>query len=126
MALGEAAGVAASLASEMGLPARSVPVGTLQRELLARGAMLIYYPDVALDDPVFPAVQYFGTRGALPQWEVDLDRPLADHEAENWIAIADLREADIASGMTRREALEVLWDLIEKRERVAPVSAERA
>jgi hypothetical protein len=51
MALGEAAGTAATLAIALGLPARSVPIDRLQRDLVSAGAMLVYFRDVTPADP---------------------------------------------------------------------------
>lgn len=115
MVLGEAVGVAAALAIPLKLPARSVPVDLLQRELIARGAMLVYYRDVSRDDPAFAALQYLGVRGAIPEWDAKLDDPVTPHEQEYWARIAGIREAWSSEGMSRREALVHLGELLDLR-----------
>ena len=103
MVLGEAAGVAASLAVSLQLPARSVPVDLLQRNLISRGAMLIYYRDVSRDDPAFPALQYLGVRGAIQDWEAKLDDPVSQSDAACWARIAGFPA--IPGGTSRRDIL---------------------
>lgn len=106
MALGEAAGVAASLAARWNVPARLVPVDLLQRDLIAGGAMLVYFRDVAHEDPDFAAVQFLALRGAFPDWEARLDDPLTSEEWERWKALfGDIREEDFHSAPKRRDVL---------------------
>lgn len=65
VAMGEAAGLAAHLAITSGSAVEDVPAGPLQAMLHQRKAMTIYVSDVGPVDELFPAVQYFGTRGAF-------------------------------------------------------------
>lgn len=62
-ALGQAAGLAAHLSIQSGLPAPKVNVASLQALLLKNKAKIIYVSDVNEDSPYFEAVQYFGTKG---------------------------------------------------------------
>ena len=113
MVLGEAAGAAAVLAISLGLPARSVPIEQLQRDLVSRGAMLVYYRDVARNDPAFPALQYLGVRGAIQEWDAKLDEPASKHDVERWGQILGLEQpAGATEGMSRRDALSWLSESI--------------
>ncbi len=56
MAMGHAAGLAASLSIKTGQTVRKIDVGALQDELLRDAAVLIYYEDVAPGDELFAAV----------------------------------------------------------------------
>ena len=105
MAMGEAAGTAATLSIDLGLPARSVPISSLQRDLVSRGAMLVYFRDVAQDDPAFATLQFLGVRGAIPDWDAKLDDPVTNEEWERWARIAGVTAASPAPTTSRREAL---------------------
>ncbi len=105
MALGEAAGTAATLALALDLPARSVPIANLQRDLVAHGAMLVYFRDVAPDDPAFAALQYLGVRGAITEWDAKLDDPVTAAEWEHWARIAGATAEVPPATTSRREAL---------------------
>jgi len=88
MALGQAAGMAASLSIEDGLAVRKIDVEKLQRELLKGKAVLIYYNDVSPTHPLFQVVQYFGLRGFLPDWNARLDEVVNTDDAAKWLAAA--------------------------------------
>ncbi len=60
MALGEAAGVAASLSIADNVDVRKINVARLQQTLIKNNAVLIYYKDVRPDHPQFAALQFFG------------------------------------------------------------------
>lgn len=111
MALGQAAGVAASLSIEAGVPVRKVDVTQLQRTLLKQKAVLIYFSDVAPTDKHFEAAQHFGLRGLLPDWTARLDETVSAADADKWIAASGGRKpAGYAPGkMTRGELLNYLY-----------------
>lgn len=114
MALGEAAGAAASLMIQLNVPARLVPVDVLQSDLIAHGAMLIYYRDVAAGDPAWPALQYLGVRGGIPGWLARLDDPLTEEERGIWTRLTKTGTEWLVPGKTRREALEALSAMLER------------
>ena len=114
MALGEAAGTAATLAIALGLPARSVPIASLQRDLVSAGAMLVYFRDVPTADPGFAALQILGVRGAIPEWDARPDDPVTTAEWERWALIAGVAADLPAPDMSRREALACLSGLLAK------------
>lgn len=96
MAMGHAAGVAASLSIATGRTVRTIDVAALQDGLLADGAVLIYYQDIAPGDELYEAVQKLGLQGRLPAWKADLDGELG---------MAEAREFGVEAGTVRREAV---------------------
>jgi choline dehydrogenase-like flavoprotein len=119
MALGEAAGVAGSLSIEDRTPVRSVSLPRLQQELLGRGAVLIYYRDAGPAHPNHRALQYFGIRGFVPEWDANLDAPVSREDAERWIQRADLPgPVAYTPGVTRRgELLQAMYERLADRGR---------
>lgn len=62
MAMGQAGGTAAHLAARAGIATADVDVATLQTELLAQNAVIMYFDDVAFTDADRAAIQFFGSR----------------------------------------------------------------
>lgn len=113
MALGEAAGTAANLMIQLALPARQTPITRLQRDLVSQGAMLVYFRDVTAGDPLFPALQYLGVRGGIPDWRAELDEPLSASDCQLWTELAALEPDRLAPGVPRRAALESIAEAID-------------
>jgi len=114
MALGEAAGVASHLMIDCRLPARLVPIAELQRELIRNGAMIIFFRDLEPGDPVYPAAQLLGVRGAFSDWIADLDEPIDPGTAAEWTRLLGVG-AECAPGSSRRSVLEALSSAISER-----------
>lgn len=114
MALGQAAGVAASLSIKLNLPPRKVPVQEIQKVQLSQKAVLIYYRDLQPSNPYYNAVQWFGLRGFIPGWNADLEKPLTREELQNWAKKSGIEPTpNIKEGVTTRgEYLQVLWEKI--------------
>jgi hypothetical protein len=106
MVLGEAAGAAAVLALRLGVAARNVPIGQLQRDLVRHRGVLIHYRDADRDHPAFSALQLLGVRGAIPGWEARLDQPATADEVARWAAIAGV--APPSGGLSRGAALQAI------------------
>jgi outer membrane protein assembly factor BamB len=81
MALGEAAGVAASLSVRDQVTPRKIRIADLQEKLLAHGAVLIYFQDVKPGHPVWPVLQKLALRGFFPGWQAQLKRPVTVQRA---------------------------------------------
>lgn len=105
MALGQAAGITASLAIERGTTVQEVDMTTLQELLIRQKATLIYYRDLQPESPHFALVQYMGVRGYLPGWEADLQRAVDEDTLGQWSTLCGF-PLEAASGKTSR--LEVL------------------
>jgi len=84
MALGQAAGTAAALGLDAGIPPAEVPVPALQEALLADGAVLVYFRDLSPGDPAFPAAQRLALRGALGEWTARPAEPVEPAVAARW------------------------------------------
>ena len=114
MALGEAAGVAAVLSMRDEVNVQSVSVPRLQRMLLKKGAVLIYYRDISTEHENFEALQYFGVRGFIPEWEANIDQRVKEQEAESWIRKSGVQESipSVSGTTTRGELLQILYDKI--------------
>ncbi len=114
MALGEAAGIAAALSVRHGQAVRRIDVGQLQHMLVRDGAVLLYFRDLDPSHPRFAAAQYFGLRGALPQWHARLDEPVSPADARQWCALAGVPQPDdCRPGVTTRgELLQHLYDAV--------------
>ncbi|UUO08353.1 FAD-dependent oxidoreductase [Blastopirellula sp. J2-11] len=112
--LGEAAGVAASIAIEENLPVQSIDPAAIRKRLHATGAATLYVSDVPRDHDDFAAVQWWGSLGGLhglhqiksdqygkrgphlrgqyfaafPQHAVELDQPLDGRLRQAWQELA--------------------------------------
>jgi hypothetical protein len=69
MALGQAAGIAASLAIDKQMKVRNIAVEDLQSILIDQQATLIYFQDVKPGSPEFKVIQTMALRGYLPAWQ---------------------------------------------------------
>jgi len=103
MALGEAAGVAASIAIETGYSVQSIDIKDIQEKLLDANASLIYFRDVPPTSPDFKMVQKMGLKGILTGWTADLDSAVTKEERSQWRMISGVSIPE--SLKTRREAL---------------------
>jgi hypothetical protein len=112
MALGQAAGIASSLAIDEGLKVRNVPLDKLQENLVAQKATLIYYRDIPPTHTDFPLVQYMGLKGYLPDWEARLNEPTDTHTLTIWRQLSKLKLSDVEAGKTTR--LEILRKIAEE------------
>jgi hypothetical protein len=122
MAMGHAAGVAAHLAIESGLPVSGVNIARLQRTLLEQGQVLTYFKDLDPSDPAFRAIQFFGTKGFFPDYYARASEPLESTEAARWLKIA-LPEGKVPPetahllrpGVRRGEFCRVIYELTSSR-----------
>ncbi|MDF9830122.1 FAD-dependent oxidoreductase [Parabacteroides sp. PF5-6] len=106
MALGEAAGIAASLAIDTESKIKNIEIEALQDKLIEKKSTLIYFRDVDINDPDFAMVQYMGLRGYLPDWNACLDDTIDDETVSLWKSLSQM---DIKKGTSRREALKVIY-----------------
>jgi len=106
MALGQAAGVAAAQSIQSGKPVRTLDMEALQAELLKQGAILIYVKDVPPTHANFEAVQFFGLRGFVPEWEFKPDAAIDDATLANWLKWSGVTTEKKA---TRGETIQALY-----------------
>ncbi len=115
MAIGQAAGVAASLAIDNDVKLQNVDIEKVQDALLEQGATLMYYKDVSPSSPHFKMVQYMGLRGYLPGWEADLDSNLDQETRMSWLSMSKVDSKLLSKkNITRLEALSVLYGQLKK------------
>lgn len=112
MALGQAAGIAASICIANILTVQQLPVNQLQEVLVQNGAVLIYFNDFPASDPDFPLIQYMGLKGVVTSWSVDPEEKISDETARKWAENAGLNIIpDYVPGDTsRRDFLKALYD----------------
>jgi hypothetical protein len=70
MATGQAAGVAAAQAIAENVNVRAIDVGRLQQTLVEQGQVLVYFRDLALDDPDFQEIQLAALGADLHSFDV--------------------------------------------------------
>ncbi|MBE5032480.1 FAD-dependent oxidoreductase [Gallalistipes aquisgranensis] len=109
MALGQAAGIASSLAIDCGLKVRNVDVRRLQEKLIGQKATLIYYEDVTPEDDAFEMVQVLGLAGYLPGWEARLSEAVSRADLEAWRKRSRLALEAEAGRTPRGEVLEEIY-----------------
>ncbi|MCS2585401.1 FAD-dependent oxidoreductase [Bacteroides sp. BFG-551] len=84
MALGQAAGITASLAIDCRVSVRDIDTTMLQDLLIRQKATRVYYRDIKPEDANFPLVQYMGLRGYLPEWEANLQDAIDNETLRKW------------------------------------------
>lgn len=72
MALGQAAGTAASLAIDSRRSVQNINIQELQTRLIAQKATLVYFRDITPDDPRFPEAQRMALSGENTGWNADM------------------------------------------------------
>ncbi|MDR0865855.1 MAG: FAD-dependent oxidoreductase [Candidatus Symbiothrix sp.] len=110
MALGQAAGTAASVAIDRKESLQKVNVEEIQSRLLKQHATLIYFKDIKTGHPDFEMTQYMGLKGYLPDWNVRLDDPVDADTAREWTEKSGI--SFNASTKTRGEILKSIYTLI--------------
>lgn len=104
MALGEAAGEAASIAIDSGKDVRSIDIPTVQDALIDNGAVLVYFSDLKPSDKDYALVQRAALKGLFPDYRARLDEEIDKATAKEWMRLSG-RKFRWKQGMTRREAL---------------------
>ena len=111
MALGQAAGITASLSIDSGYNVQKVDISQIQDRLIKQKATLIYYRDIQPDNTNFPMVEYMGLRGYLPEWYARLTEKIDDITLQKWADLSGLPlHAD--KNMTRAEVLNIIYSNI--------------
>lgn len=90
MALGQAAGTAASLCLAAACDVQQVDRNRLRDDLLAQKAVLVYIRDLTPDDPDFAALQRMALRGLVSGWELDGEAAVDDETLKTWCGLLGL------------------------------------
>lgn len=105
MALGQAAGVVASLSIDRKVSVSEVDIPTLQDILIREKATLIYYRDVRPEDKDFPMVQNLGLRGYLTEWNADLQKAVDEATLRKWEGLCGFKLKATPRKTSRGEVL---------------------
>lgn len=105
MAIGQAAGIASSLAIDEQVKVQNIDITQLQDILVQQKATLIYFKDVDNLNPDFPLVQFMGLRGYLPAWEAKLQEPIDAATLREWRQLSSLPLETATPGQTTRLAV---------------------
>jgi len=111
MAMGQAAGIAASLSIDHQTKIKHVPMNMLQDKLVKQKATLYYFRDLSVDSPDYEMAQYMGLLGYLPGWEARLDATIDPETATLWSGLSRTR---VTTGGQRKEALQKIYNEIRK------------
>ena len=115
MALGEAAGTAIAVSLDDGTSVHELNVIELQRRLLAAGAVLSFYEDVAPGDAHYEAAQYFALRGFLgDSYRANPNESVSQEDRMNWTSWAKAPDLADFDG-TRGELLDALYQRVSSR-----------
>ncbi len=110
MALGQAAGIAASVAIDCETSVADAPIQKIQEELLNAGATLIYFKDLSVTDPDFKIAQDMALKGYLPEWNANLDSMLDSSTAQQWQKLSGVKINNPAN-KTRRSVLRAIYEI---------------
>lgn len=106
MALGEAAGIVASMSIDENSKVKNVDVVKVQHKLIDQQATLIYFEDLSTDHPDFRMVQMLGLQGYFPSWKAELDKPVDKVTARRWSKLSGL---SVKEGNSRKTELEKIF-----------------
>jgi hypothetical protein len=110
MALGQAAGVAASLAIDGHSRISDVNNSQLQDKLMDQKVTLIYYKDIDPSSSDFKMAQFMGLKGYLPEWEARLDAPIDSKQLLLWKKLSGLKISYPKKNLnTRRLILAIIY-----------------
>jgi len=112
MAIGQAAGIASSLAIDEKVKMSNIPVCKMQDELIDQKATLMYFPDVPYTSPDFKMVQYMGLKGYLPAWNAELQQPVDKDTLVKWRSLSKQTLDNVEPGKTTR--LDVLKQIYQQ------------
>lgn len=101
MAMGQAAGIASSLAIDTDSKVQNVCMDCLQRKLVEQKATLIYFRDITIDSPDFAMVQLMAMKGYLPGWEARLNDPVDAATLAEWNKLSG-KPLNATAGQTLR------------------------
>ncbi len=112
MALGQAAGITASLAIDRKVAVRDVNITMLQDILVRQKATLIYYRDIQPQDPNFSLVQYMGVRGYLLDWNANLQQAIDKETLQQWSTLCGFKSEAVPGKTTKLEILTQIYQRI--------------
>lgn len=116
MAIGQAAGITASISIQDKVKVQNINIQKLQDYLIDQNATLIYYKDVNVSSEDFRMVQYMGLKGYLPDWEACLNDPIDKETFNAWMKLSGMN-LDYTSGkVTRKDILYKIYQYLRSNE----------
>ena len=115
MAIGQAAGITASLSIQDKVKVQNIDISKLQDILINQNATLIYYKDVKVGSDDFKMVQYMGLRGFLPDWKANLNDPIDKETFNAWVKLSGINWGNSTfEQTTRKEVLYKIYNYLTK------------
>lgn len=115
MAIGQAAGITASISIQDKVKVQNINIQKLQDYLIDQNATLIYYKDVNVSSEDFRIVQYMGLRGFLPDWKANLNDPIDKETFNAWVKLSGINWGNSTfEQTTRKEVLYKIYNYLTK------------
>lgn len=116
MAIGQAAGITASISIQEKVKVQNINIQKLQDYLIDQNATLIYYKDVNVSSEDFRMVQYMGLKGYLPDWEVCLNDPIDKETFNAWMKLSGMKLDYTSEKVTRKDILYKIYQFLRSNE----------
>lgn len=116
MAIGQAAGITASISIQDKVKVQNINIQKLQDYLIDQNATLIYYKDVNVSSEDFRMVQYMGLKGYLPDWEVCLNEPIDKETFNAWMKLSGMKLDYTSEKVTRKDILYKIYQFLRSNE----------
>lgn len=116
MAIGQAAGITASISIQEKVKVQNINIQKLQDYLIDQNATLIYYKDVNVSSEDFRMVQYMGLKGYLPDWEACLNEPIDKETFNAWMKLSGMKLDYTSEKVTRKDILHKIYQFLRSNE----------
>ena len=116
MAIGQAAGITASISIQDKVKVQNINIQKLQDYLIDQNATLIYYKDVNVSSEDFRMVQYMGLKGYLPDWKVCLNDPIDKETFNAWMKLSGMKLDYTSEKVTRKDILYKIYQFLRSNE----------
>lgn len=116
MAIGQAAGITASISIQDKVKVQNINIQKLQDYLIDQNATLIYYKDVNVSSEDFRMVQYMGLKGYLPDWEACLNEPIDKETFNAWMKLSSMNLDYTSEKVTRKDILHKIYQFLRSNE----------
>ena len=116
MAIGQAAGITASISIQDKVKVQNINIQKLQDYLIDQNATLIYYKDVNVSSEDFRMVQYMGLKGYLPDWEACLNEPIDKETFNAWMKLSGMNLDYTSEKVTRKDILHKIYQYLRSNE----------
>lgn len=116
MAIGQAAGITASISIQDKVKVQNINIQKLQDYLIDQNATLIYYKDVNVSSEDFRMVQYMGLKGYLPDWEACLNEPIDKETFNAWMKLSGMNLDYTSEKVTRKDILYKIYQYLRSNE----------